>query len=175
MGQKTFATQAPLSSPRNPESLVYVMFVNQAVSTFLRDISFSIHYPPGINLEEWASCALAQWPSADWPSSGSGIRMSWNQHPDFPSKCDVYTFGVVGTFRVRAEASGVLSLGESFVSGGCGDGFWDSPLSTDTGAIGFGDAEGRDPCYADPSSQHSIPVELATWGRIKAMYTSNAH
>lgn len=144
VGEQTFNTQAPLSSPETPAYFVYVIAANYES---FRGIQFGIKYDDvadsGVDILSWTSCGAFEYPSSGWPASGTGNLMVFD--------CRIDRFTVVGYFTVEVHSPDVLNLVERQLDGAlkvadCSGAETLLPVEYG-GAVGFGGLEGEDPCF----------------------------
>jgi hypothetical protein len=125
-----------------------------------------------IAIDAWLLCADAQSPSAGWPQTGGGNRITWdgdlNCQRGVVSPDGVHA--LAGVFAIYAySGDGFLEMTPNYAASesdllvtDCGSSV--STLQTAGARIGSGTTAGINPCADD------VPVTQRTWGRIKQQY-----
>lgn len=90
--------------------IAYVLIADATPGVGVTGCQFGIAYndsaKSGVDILDWTECTLFNWPEADWPDSGTGNLLTWNQQTD----CDTTGMRVVGYFTVAAYSPDRLSL-----------------------------------------------------------------
>ena len=112
----------------------------------------------GVQVTGWHACTNKEYPSADWPSPGGDVTLSWET-------CENHSTFVAGWFDITVQGSGTLSLtgGEDGTVWMAGCGLRSFSLDqTDLGWASFaggqndGDPQGCNP-FAAPCHYQKIP------------------
>ena len=176
---------------------VYLIAVSGDESTGVASASFGITYTPGIPspLLYWQACTASETRTAGWPAPGSGNRLSWNPTTDcqrtlIPGQEALGSHAVLGSFYVYAydrteirftnqasltpsephvtDCSGKLTTLSNGVHGPylLGSVY----LSEQASYEGVNVCGGVGVFPPPPPPGPGVPVQPATWGRIKSSY-----
>jgi hypothetical protein len=145
----------------------------------MRGVRLGIEYDQGdgerINVFSWNSCSGAEFRQTEWPASGSGITLTYDE-------CTGSEVIVGGYFYITAYSPSVIAL-TGFPSTGVVE-YLDCSGATEefvpvdevqVGWISMGgaargfDANGCNPAI-EPCNVAPSPVQTTTWGKIKAKY-----
>jgi hypothetical protein len=183
-GEKTLATEAPLSSAEVPFYWVYLIVTNYDTRLGIAGVQYGIEFDgrslQGVDVLDYTSCSHLDFRSDNFPTDAGSWNTQtwvpdWANDPRYP--CEHSGFTVVGCFTVSAASPDLFEVVPRQVDralkvADCVQGA-ETPLPAEAaGAIAFGGALGRDPCSgqsADPASPvldplpllmgHAVPVE----------------
>lgn len=179
-GVRSFTTELPLSTPENPEFIVYVTVKHPFSDRGVYKTGFPLVYDSGIVVREWTSCASIEERYRRFPASGGGVNLTWYSTD---GACEPDPVTVAGYFRVEAASPGAFQLSspiewERGIVHYCREPgpevFYNDWVERDEmAAIGFGGIPGSDPCFdrgwEELAGRILVPVRTTTWGRIKAL------
>ena len=106
-GSKDVTTEAKLAPQ---DYLVYVLITDFDTNAGVAGVQFGITYDDstgsGLDINQWQTCTLYEWPMDNWPDSGTGNLLTWNQADDCQAKAPI----PVGFFFVTAHSADRLKL-----------------------------------------------------------------
>ena len=125
------------------------------------------HNGIGVDVDDWTLCASGlqlisggSSPEDEWPASGGGIRLTWDTTTDCQTTAlgDDGIHAIAGYFTVYAYSPDHLDIAPNYnVSAGpefsvtdCNEDAFDLIYPQAAGAVGFGDAQGYNPCSQTP-------------------------
>jgi hypothetical protein len=104
---KDLSTAAKLH-PQN--YFAYVLITDFSIQRGLAGVQFGISYDDsvgrGVDITSWQNCALYQWEMENWPASGTGNLLTWDQAED----CQETAPLPVGFFFLTAYSEDRLKL-----------------------------------------------------------------
>lgn len=90
--------------------IAYVLITDFDQREGIAGVQFGISYDDstgrGVDITSWQNCALYEWPVDDWPASGTGNLITWNQNDDCQTKSPIS----VGFFFLTAYTPDRLKL-----------------------------------------------------------------
>lgn len=179
-GIRNFTTELPLSTPEDPEFIVYVIVKHPFPERGVYKMGFPLVYDSGIIVRDWTSCSSIEERYRRFPASGGGVNLTWYSND---GACTPSPMKVAGYFRVEATSPGSFQLSspidwERGIVHYClnpgQEVFYNDWVERDEMAsIGFGGIAGSDPCFdkgwEELAGRILVPVQTTTWGRIKAL------
>jgi hypothetical protein len=106
-GPKDVVTEGKLAPQ---DYLVYVLITDFDVNAGIAGVQFGITYDDstgsGIDIHQWQTCTLYEWPMDAWPDDGTGNLLTWNQADDCQDKAPI----PVGFFFLTAHSPDRLKL-----------------------------------------------------------------
>jgi hypothetical protein len=179
-GVRAFTTELPLSTPENPEYIVYVIVKHPFPDRGVYQVGFPLEYDTGIVIREWTYCSSNEDRFRRFPASGGGVNLTWYSSE---GACTPAPLTVAGYLRVEAHSPGSLRLKsgiewEKGIVAYCTDPaqeilFNDWVERDEMATFGFGGIPGSDPCFdngwEELAGRILVPVQATTWGRIKAL------
>ncbi len=183
-GEKTFVTEAPLSSAETPNFWVYLIVTNYDTQLGIAGVQYGIEFDgrslQGVDVLDYTSCSHLDFRSDNFPTDAGSWNTQvwvpdWANDPRYP--CEHSGFTVVGCFTVSAASPDLFEVlprqvDRALKVADCVHGA-ETTLSADAaGAIAFGGALGRDPCSGQPAEPgspvldplpllmgHAVPME----------------
>ena len=149
---------------------------SEALGAGIRGLTLGISYngatSQGVDVSSWTSCADLDIGANDWPNSGGGNVLTWAEcqtHIVDPNGVHV----VVGAFSLYVYSADRFSITLNNKLGvpalqvaDCSGAQWDID-PTHAAQVSFDAAKaGCNPCL----TPCPVPVEHATWGKIKSLY-----
>ena len=141
---------------------LYVVLLDGNQQVGVAGATFGIGYDPSVNVVSWQLCADLEFqggdPGISWPDSGAGAVVTWDSETncqDTPSPADSLggVAAVIGAFYVYAYDSGSFDLTQrnhvsppDFSVSDCNAKVTNLAFPLHAGRVGFGVAEGYDPC-----------------------------
>lgn len=172
-----FSVQAPLSTPAQPEFFVYVVAVGLESQPGFAGVQFGIQYDDvagqGVDVLDWTTCSVLEFPMENWPHSGTGNLLTWfPDDPRAPVRCTRRGQVVIGCFTVSAYSPDLFDITERPADGmlkvaDCGAAeTWLDP--TAAGAVGFGGVPGDDPCRRAAPPVIPLPPDMPSpWNGMR--------
>jgi|GEM_PF-1568763 len=144
-------TTAPIASGVD----IYLVTLDIPTDVGLAGVSCGLSYG-AVSIGAWHSCADLETATGDWPSSGSGISVSFSScrgttpdtnDPEGDGIAVLGYFAYVYAYSAQAlTLTGLSGSGQPVEYMDCAGGTFQGPQP---GAVGFGVA-GTDPCYSTP-------------------------
>ncbi len=159
---------------------VYLVVAQADPVAGIAGISLGVEYDmPNVAVFGFTLCGDLDFPNGGWPLSGGGNRITWN-YLENCQRTEVGSDGahaVAGCIYAYAYGAGELRItpnknlqsGPELTVADCAIRETDLPFSH-AGSVMFSDTEvpGCNPCLGPCGTP--IPVERATWGRIKTRF-----
>lgn len=162
-----------LAAEENDEYLVYLLGSPRFPESGwgLAGMQLGIEYTESVTVLDWYSCSNLEFKRPGWPSTGSGIIMTW-----VTTDCPQSAIVPAGFFRVRVDGSGTMSVvgyppdGLVKVANCAASEIVLDRIVPDAqlGWLSFGGGGGCNPLWS-PCDQ-TVATEAVTWGRLKALY-----
>jgi hypothetical protein len=160
---------------------VWVVVCNGSDSVGIAGAEFGIEYDgaegSGVDVQIWRGCADLEYPSDDWPASGSGNLVTWAecQATNLDPKVPKSAYAVCGVFHVDVLGQDEMQVTPRPVSGrmkvaDCAaveDDITDAVVARGGIATFCTNRHGYAYCHGKV-----LPGTEATWGKIKTLYTN---